>query len=234
MPVTFHNQRIGPAPALLAWRDASAGPLPVVLWFHGFTADKDTNRPELEWLAEAGFLAIGIDAAGHGERRLDDFDQRLGGSPEHRHRLFLALVAQTVAEVPTIVDALSRIERADPRRLAVCGVSMGGCIVYGAVATERRIRAAAALLGSPAWTGRQDSYPRASFPAALLSITAGCDDVVPPAAARALHEELVRHYHDRPHALRYREIPGAGHMLDRQDWEAALREVSAWFSTHTA
>lgn len=234
MPTKLQNQRIGPAPALLAWREASAGPLPVVLWFHGFTADKETNRPELELFAQAGFLAVGIGAAGHGERRLDDFDQQLAGSPEQRHRLFLSLIAQTIAEVPSIIDALPRIELADPKRISVCGVSMGGCIVYGAIASERRIRAATALLGSPAWTGRDDAYPRAGFPAALLSITAACDDVVPPAAARVLHEELAPYYRDRPQALRYREIPGAGHMLDQRDWDAALREACVWFATHTA
>lgn len=233
MPNIFQNQRIGPAPALLAWREASGGPLPVVLWFHGFTADKETNRPELDLFARAGFLAVGIDVAGHGERRLGDFDQRLAGSPEQKHRLFLALIAQTIAEVPAIIDALPVIELADPRRIAVCGVSMGGCIVYGAIATERRIRAATALLGSPEWTGREGPYPRAGFPAALLSITAACDDVVPPAAARTLHEELAPYYHGRPQALRYREIPGAGHLLDQRDWDAALREACAWFSTHT-
>jgi alpha-beta hydrolase superfamily lysophospholipase len=41
--------------------------LPTVLWFHGFTAGKATHRPEFATLAEAGFLAVGIDAAGHGE-----------------------------------------------------------------------------------------------------------------------------------------------------------------------
>lgn len=232
--IKFENRQIGPAPALVAWRDASIGPAPVVLWFHGFTADKATNRAELALFAEAGFLAAAIDAVGHGERRLDDFELRLSDSPDQRHRLFLSLVAQTVAEVPAIIDALPQIGLADPQRIAVCGVSMGGCIVYGAVASECRIRAAAALLGSPAWTGGDGTYPRASFPAALLSITAECDDVVPPTAARALHEELVPFYRDRPQSLGYREIRGAGHMLDPRDWDHAVREACSWFAAHAA
>lgn len=229
--ISFENRPVGPAPALLAWRTAGVGPRPVVLWFHGFTADKGTHRPELELFADAGFLAIGVDAAGHGERRLVDFEQRLAGPPEQRHRLFLSLVAQTVAEVPAIIDALPR--NADAQRIAVGGVSMGACIVYGAIAAERRIRAAAALLGSPAWSGAGSaSLPRPGLLPALLSITAERDDVVPPVAARAMHEELASLSPSRREFLRYRELRGAGHMLDPRDWDQAVREASAWFTTH--
>lgn len=234
MAIRFEYRQVGPAPALLAERAQGEGRLPVVLWFHGLGTDKDMHRPQLELFADAGFLAIGLDAAGHGARRLDDLDRRLSASPQEKHRLFLSLVAQTVAEVPAIIDALLQGDLADPRRIAVGGVSMGGCIVYGAVAAEPRIRAAAALLGSPEWTGHEIAYPRADFPAALLSITAEYDDVVPPAAARALHRDLASHYRDRPQSLRYREIRGAGHLLDPCDWDAAVREAGAWFATHTA
>ncbi|MCM8596871.1 S9 family peptidase [Accumulibacter sp.] len=231
MMIRFENRPVGPAPALLAWRTASSGPRPVVLWFHGFTADKGTHRPELELFADAGFLAIGVDAAGHGERRLVDFEQCLAGPPEQRHRLFLSLIAQTVAEVPAIIDGLP--QNADAQRIAVGGVSMGACIVYGAIAADCRIRVAAALLGSPAWSAAGGGPPpRPGLLPALLSITAECDDVVPPAAARAMHEELASHSRSGREFVKYREIRGAGHMLDPRDWDQAVHEVSAWFSTH--
>lgn len=236
MPIRLEEQRLGPAPALIAWPQSASRPPPAALWFHGLGADKHTHLPEIQLLAEAGFLAIGIDAAGHGARRLADFEQRFSGSAAQKHALFVSLVAQTIAEVPAIIDALFASVQVDRRRVAVAGVSMGGCIVYGIAAAERRIRAAAALLGSPEWTGPGGSRrPDDSlFPTALLSITAASDEVVPPRAARALHQTLRGAYRETPQRLRYREIPGAAHLLDPEDWEAAVREAIAWLVTHTA
>ena len=87
-------------PCLIARPAAGEPPWPVVLWFHGFTADRHASRPELEALARAGLLAVGIDAVGHGARRLPDFDRYFGGPQEEFTPRFLDLVSQTVAEVP--------------------------------------------------------------------------------------------------------------------------------------
>jgi hypothetical protein len=59
--------RLGPAPALIVRPDDT--PRATLLWYHGLGVSKETHRPELERFARAGILAIGIDAAGHGERR---------------------------------------------------------------------------------------------------------------------------------------------------------------------
>ncbi|MBK8384811.1 MAG: prolyl oligopeptidase family serine peptidase [Candidatus Accumulibacter sp.] len=117
---------------------------------HGLGADKELHRSDLQRFAAAGLLAIGVDAVGHGQRRLPDFEQQFAQPPAQRERLFNTLVAQTVAELPGLLDALVDGGLSDPQRLAVAGVSMGGCITYGAVSRDRRFRAAVALLGSPA------------------------------------------------------------------------------------
>jgi len=44
-----------------------------VLYYHGFGGDKERCEPYLTALAEAGFLAVSLDAGGHGDRRLADF-----------------------------------------------------------------------------------------------------------------------------------------------------------------
>ncbi len=234
MSIIWQTQRLAEVPALLAWREATRERLPVVLWLHGYTVDKQTNRAELEFFAQAGFLAVAVDAPGHGERRRADDAADDNLSPQQREQRLCAIVAQSVAETPAIVDALAGSELADVRRLAICGVSMGACSVYGALASEPRLRAAVALLGSPALAGLDGRSPGAAFLAALLSITAACDAVVPPAAARALHAALAAGYRERPQALRYREIPAAGHLLDLPDWQAALCEARDWFRQHAA
>lgn len=220
----------GQVPALVARPADAHTPLPTALWFHGLSADKDVHRPELERLAASGFLAIGIDCAGHGERRLPDFDRQFSQPPAPTDRLFAALVAQTAAEVPALIDTLIDRGLSDPNRIAVAGVSMGACIVYGAVATERRIRAAAALLGSPDWAYPNSPHEHADsfYPTALLSITAECDDIVAPAAARKLHDALTTSYASQPERLSYRQIAAAPHFLSPEDWFSAVGDAIAW------
>ena len=220
----------GQVPALVARPAGAHAPLPTALWFHGLSADKELHQPELERLAASGFLAIGIDCAGHGERRMPDFDRQFSQPPAPTDRLFRTLVAQTAAEVPALIDILIDRGLSDPHRIAVAGVSMGACIVYGAVATERRILAAAALLGSPEW-----AYPNSPhdhwdsfYPTALLSITAEYDDVVAPAAARKLHDALASRYAAQPERLRYRQIAAAPHFLSPEDWFSAVGDAIAW------
>lgn len=232
MSVTIERERLAQVPALIARPAGGPAPLPTVLWLHGFGADKDLHLPELYRFAEAGLLAVGIDAVGHGQRRLADFEQQFSGVSAASVRLFNRFVSDTVAELPQLIDALVERGLSDPKRVAVAGVSMGGCIVYGAIATDRRICAAAALLGSPE-SLRPDSphlTPDRFFPTALLSITAGQDTVVPAAAARRLHEQLESRYRTHPERLHYREIAGATHFMPAEQWDSVVAQASAWLS----
>ncbi|HKH44870.1 MAG TPA: acetylxylan esterase [Thermoanaerobaculia bacterium] len=167
MTILFEKRRLGAAPALIARPSSARLPLPTVLWFHGFTAGKATHRPELATLAEAGFLAVGIDAAGHGERRLPDFEERFSGTKDETDREFYALVAATAAEVPGIIDLLRGAGLADEARIGAAGVSMGGMITYGAAAIDPRIRAAVALLASPEWPHPASPHPWRSIGSSL-------------------------------------------------------------------
>jgi hypothetical protein len=214
---------------LLARPERAAPPLPVVLWFHGLSVDKETHRKELEWLARAGFLAVGVDAAGHGERRLPDLDARIDVSREETIRFMLGLVEQTAREVPGIVRALADDGLADLERVGMVGVSMGGYLLYRALLEEPPPRAAVAILGSPEWP--EGDSPHRHLDAlrrvALLSITAEHDENVPPAAARELHRRLRE-----GERARYVELPGAVHLMNEADWERTMAETLGWLERH--
>ena len=230
--ILCEDRWLGAVPVLIARPAAGNPPWPAVLWFHGFTADRNASRPELEVLARAGLLAVGIDAVGHGARRLPDFDCHFSGPKTETDRRFLDLVTATVAEVPGLFDKLRDEGLADERRLAVAGVSMGGYITYVAVVLDRRIQAAVPLLGSPEWD-HPDSphlHPDRFFPTALLTITAGADTDVPPDSARAFHRVLEERYRDAPDRLRYIEIEGAPHLMDPNDWAGAVGEAVGWIT----
>ena len=230
--IKFQQRTLGAAPALVAFPSGHSSPLPLVLWFHGFGVDKEVHRPELERLAEAGFLAVGIAAAGHGERRLPDLDERRAGSQEDALRTVLELAPQTADDVPAIIDTLVQEGLADPDRIAVAGISMGAYVVYHAVVVEPRIRSAVAILGSPEWP--QGDSPHRHLDAlartALLSITAEQDVNVPPAAARALHRTLAAQF---PAARqRYVELPGEPHLMGPEAWETTMDEMLRWLGDH--
>lgn len=222
------------APALAVWQGARERAVEhgTVLFHHGFTVDKKAQLPELNTLAAAGYLAIGVDAAGHGERRLPDFEQRFGG-PDHRERLF-ELVAETVAELPAVVDAMADAALVEAGRLAIAGVSMGGHICYGAAVTEPRFTVVAPILGSPCWPRADSPHLRTEkfFPKAVLSQNAGRDEIVSPDGARALHVQLPRHYGEASRRLRYVEFPESSHEMRDEDWHSAMNNLLQWLNDH--
>ena len=211
--VAFEPRTVGGVPLLLAFPATGDAPHPVVFWFHGFGVDKEVHRKELEQLAQAGFLAVGVDAAGHGERRLPDLDERQAAPHEQALRTMIQLVTHTADELPAVVRALAEDGLADAERVGAVGVSMGGYLVYRAVLVEPSIRAAVAILGSPEWPeGDSPHHHIDGFRhTALLSITAGRDENVPPAAARDLHRRLAT---EHPEAVqRYVELTDDVHLM---------------------
>ncbi len=203
--------------------------MPAVLWFHGLGVDKETHRKELERIAREGFLAVGVDAAGHGERRLPDLDARIDVSREETIRFMLGLVDETAREVPAIVRALVAEGLADAERIAAVGISMGGYLLYRSVIAEPSLRAAVAILGSPEWPEGDSPHRHldAFHHVALLSITAEHDENVPPGPARELHRRL-----GESHRARYVELPGAVHLMCEEDWERTMDETLHWLALH--
>lgn len=189
--------------------EPDGAPRATLLWYHGLHADKETHRPELERFAAAGIRAVGVDAVGHGERALigvEEFEPILD-----------ELVNQTVDEIPSLIDSLH------VSRIAIAGVSFGGFITYRAVPRDARITTAVALLGRP-----DAALARSFFPTALLSITAENDVNVRPDPARAFHQQLEPLYRQSPERLAYRELPGAVHMLTKEEWDASIDATIEW------
>lgn len=214
------------APALIV-RPARE-PLATLLWYHGLGVDKETHRAELERFAGAGILAIGIDAAGHGERRLPDFEERFAPPREVIEPLLFQLVNESVDEVPRIIDELIARGLDSDGCVAVAGVSFGAYIAYRAMPRDARLRACVALLGTPPES--LDGF----HPRPLLSMTAEQDVNVPPEKARAFHAALEERYRDVPERLRYREFAGATHFLTAAEWDEAIGATIDWVRTACA
>lgn len=207
-------------------------PWPAVLWCHGFRADALAHAAELVRCAHAGFLAVGIDAVGHGARRDPGLTQRVaeagGALPVMRDQ-----VEQTVAELPTLIDALVVEHDVDRAHVSLVGISMGAFLAYRAIAAGLSLRAVVALLGSPAWPTptRAHRLLERFGEVALLSITAEHDVSVPPAPVVRLHAALDAQLGPSPRRS-HQVLAGAGHLTSASEWAQAMAWTLAWLQQH--
>ncbi len=109
---------------------------PVVVFIHGFTS----NRFELpsfvrmsRLLEENGIASVRVDLSGHGESDGDFFDVTIGGE---------------IDEARSVVRAVRDFDFADPDRIGLVGMSLGGVVAGIVAAEEPGIRAL--CLWSPA------------------------------------------------------------------------------------
>jgi uncharacterized protein len=216
-------------PALIAQPANVVAPLRTVLWFHGFRADALAHAAELERCAALGFLAVGIDAVGHGARSDPDLAERTtsaGGALP----VMLELVDQTIDELPAFVDELVSMHGAHRRRISAVGISMGAFLVYRSIKAGILWRSSVALLGSPRFNGDAGS-PHLALETfrrvALLSITAEHDENVPPGSVRRLHTELEE-FAGSSSAHRHHELRGSGHLTSAAHWAEAMSETLDW------
>ncbi len=231
--------KLAPALALFQHSPGESAQRGTILFYHGFGESKDTYIEVLTRLAAAGFLAIGIDGVGHGERRYPDFAERFPPiQPPFVGNLqleaaFLSLVRLTAQEVPAIIDDLFERGWVHDGRLGMSGHSFGGFVTYAAVVADKRIRAAAPVVGSPQWKLPYPESPHLHmnqfFPTALLSQTAHHDTRVSPEFVRELHQQLIPYYTQAPERLHYIEYPHSAHNLSAQDWRQAWENVVHWF-----
>lgn len=228
--------RIKETPALLAYAGtpARAGKRGTILFFHGLYADKDKQFKELRSLAGQGYLAVGIDNVGHGERRYQDMEEWFCGPSDVADGNFVRAVSDTAMEIPCLIDSLVAQGLALPDKIGVSGISMGGFIAFAAPLVDRRIRVCAPILGSPKWPCRDGLEPVGQvnpqyFPSALLVQNAGRDTSVPPGPARNFCKDLETAYASAPERLRYVEFPNSGHFMEEGDWYSLWGNLLQWF-----
>jgi dienelactone hydrolase len=227
-----HLTTLGETPALVvcAGRESAAVKRGTVLVLHGLGGSKERQRPEAGSLAGRGYLAIALDAVGHGARRYPDFEDRF--APDRAELSFFEVVQRTAEELPSVLEALARRGWTRPGRLGACGISMGGAVLFGASTRSCTFNAVATIVASPRWRHTEDSpHERLDcyYPTPLLMQTAGSDTTVGPCDARDLHLALLPRYASSPDRLRYVEHTNEEHLLSEPAWTRAWNSVLEWF-----
>lgn len=219
-------------------------PTRAVLVCHGLGAYADVQRPELERLARAGYLAVGLDAPHHGSRRDQWLDAMAAARPPESQVLLVGLVREAVAEVSLAIDELLG---AGCDRVALLGVSMGAYTALAAATEDARVSATVSLLGSPDWAPRtgpvndelrslMSQAPAARPPELLrhpvLLVNAALDEHVPARLARAFARNVAERHPELAPRLAYVEYPESGHFMREQDWHDAWAHALGFLGEH--
>jgi dienelactone hydrolase len=203
-----------------------------VLLYHGLSSKKECNLKELKSIAENGFLAVGVDAVGHGQRLWPDFSERLNSCPE---KTLAGIVHDTCHEIPALINELAAEHGIHTAKMAITGVSMGGYITFLSITLEKRLKAAMPILGSPFFPGRPELspclQPENFFPVALLIQNAAQDKSVNPGHARKFAVELQDLYRNQPEKLKYVEFPESGHFMQEHEWNSLWANCINWLHT---
>jgi dienelactone hydrolase len=147
---------------------SASGKMPSVILLHGGgPAGKDNPGVQLMALliARAGYNVLAIDMQHFGERATDllttfteqEKHDRLYNQPP----AYLAWITQTVKDVSRSYDLLVEQRGADPKRVAIIGISRGGIVSAIAGSADRRLAGVAMLYG-----GHFDGLEREHLPAA--------------------------------------------------------------------
>lgn len=210
------------------YRPAAANGASVVL-LHGGTAQGKDARYLVRIArvyARAGFTTLGIDLQHFGERD-DGFFSTFAEIEKHERlynnqALYLNWVAQTVKDVSRSFDFLAKERGADPRRIALSGISRGAVLATIAGAADPRFRAVALLHAGHFdfyETGHQAAACPANYighisPRPLFMLNArGDGDFLPKTAIEPLQklakEPVVIRWTDGPHGFSNDEDLGA-------------------------
>lgn len=220
--------------------------LPTIFFYHGFLSSKEIYSYFGYTLAKAGFRVILPDALMHGARAEKDEARTVAN--------FWGILQNNIDELAILKDVFVGRGLADPQRLGVGGVSMGGMTTMAALVKFPWVKVAANLMGSgyfarlshhlfPAYNAgdivSRDVFEREVAP--LLSLDIGGkaaliadvplfvwhgeeDDVVPFAESQRLRQELSESGADAN--LTFISEAGAKHKVSVY----ALAEATAFFA----
>ena len=226
----------GRIPTLIFHTDGAKKPL--VICQHGFTGNKESMLTTCLMLADAGFVAVSIDAEKHGERKDPEILKSLSQDPTQ----FFQILAGTVEDIKKVIDYVGENLDVDLKRVGMMGVSMGAIITLLAATAEERLKTIVSVIGGANFQVlvRKSSLYRIGLKMKLVEKVAHSageliekydpinnahlfrsmpvlllngerDDLIPLECASSLYEALKPHYQDAPDNLRMKVYKGIGH-----------------------
>jgi dipeptidyl aminopeptidase/acylaminoacyl peptidase len=224
--------------------------MPLVFLNHGTGGDSSQVQYMAQILSENGCFCVSVDAFGQGSREYPGFERifKSGNKSVEYKRKYLEMLIETCADISKMIDYYEKDERIDTQNIGITGISQGGFISFMMITSDKRITAAAPLIGSPDLTGEWGFSPEFGelpkdlrneiikysplnnfekmTPCALFIQNGVLDKVVPVSGVRMLNEKLIALYKDGGYD--YAEYPNIAHAAT----EYMQRRAADWLISH--
>lgn len=127
---------------------------PTIIFYHGWTSKKESQRFRGYILASLGYQVVIPDAILHGERGQIDYYAK-----ENAGR-FWEVVLQNLNEFKDLSQGLIKDHQADKDRIGISGHSMGGFTSSGILAENKDVKTAVIVNGSFDWEKSNEIFKR--------------------------------------------------------------------------
>lgn len=146
---------IGEIPAILFRSKEAKGLLPTIIFYHGWSSNKELQRIRGFILSAVGYQVIIPDAINHGERNPIDYNDI------NNAKYFWDTIFSNLDESYTIIDELISKYNTDPDKIGVMGHSMGGFTAAGIFTHNPKLKALVVLNGSCGWQNSNEIFKKA-------------------------------------------------------------------------
>lgn len=220
--------------------------LPLVFFNHGTGDTALNNLSSGIKLAQEGLFIVLMDARFHGRRRAVDFDEKF--QEKNYKETYLNMLLGTCKDISSLIDLLESDPRIDASRIGTTGISQGGYVSFMSITLDKRIKAAAPMIGSPDLEDKYGNSPdfdsldqklkesvikhsplrnyQKMPPTALLIQNGVKDNIVPVGGTRRLNEKLEPLYKDMPEKYLYIEYPELEHTVP----DVMMEQTIKWLS----
>lgn len=216
--------------------------LPTVLYYHGWSSNKDFQYFKGAILSSQGYQVIIPDALHHGERGNLDYD-----NVDVAENYFFDIIFQNVEESKKIIDYIIENYDVDPNRMAVMGSSMGGFSAAGIFIQNPMLKCLVVFNGSCAWINSANIFRQEGRKLPLnneeilelskfdplrnthllkqrpiLLLHGDSDSLVSIDSQRLFYNEVSPLYKENPDNIKFIEYPRLNHYLSVGMFEEAL------------
>lgn len=140
-------------PAILFTPKDSEKPLPTIIFYHGWSSNKEFQRMRAFILAAVGYQVIIPDGIHHGERNpLEKYNM------EDAQKYFWDTILNNIEESNIIIEKLISKYNGDPNKIGIIGHSMGGFTAAGIFTHNPNIKALVVLNGSCGWENFNERF----------------------------------------------------------------------------
>ncbi len=213
--------------------------LPTLLYYHGWSSNKNYQRFKAGCLAAYGYQVIVPDSIYHGER--DMIDHNKDGMLE---KYLFETILTSIQEAPIIIEKINNLKETDGSRVGIMGTSMGGFISSGIFVQHDIFKSLVVFNGACAWH-KLESFDQKEHnlkyhnykkelikydPAGHLNLLAdrpilllhGDQDSSIPIEAQRYFYKKAEAYYQNENKIMLQEYPGMDHYISTGMLEKAV------------